>query len=190
MGGHAHAKSPTAILREEHAVIVRVLDGLEGVLARIEAGGDADPTLLEDAVHFIRGFADRCHHEKEEEMLFPALEAAGIPVEGGPVGVMLAEHQEGREYVRGLAEGVADLATSPDRGRRGILDNGWAYIQLLRAHIMKENEILFPLADRAISPDAMHGLTHAFEDAQTRFGEATLAGFLAVADKIEAEGKG
>jgi hemerythrin-like domain-containing protein len=190
MGGHAHAKSPTTILREEHEVIVKVLDGLEAMLERIQKGGPADPGLLEEAVHFIHGFADGCHHEKEEEMLFPALEAAGVPVQGGPVGVMLAEHEEGREYARGIAEGIAALAGGSDAGRRKVLDNGWAYIQLLRAHIMKENEILFPLADRAISPDAMHGLTHAFEDAEARFGEEKRAGFLALADKIEIEGRG
>jgi hemerythrin-like domain-containing protein len=170
---------PLDMLRDEHVVILRVVDALERWLNRLEAGKSAPAETLENAVAFIKGFADGCHHRKEEDLLFPALEEGG-PF--GPVAVMLEEHDEGRSYVRGLTEGLHHLES--DSGRKSVLTNGRQYVALLRAHIDKENEVLFPLSERMLSDDAMHGLAHAFEDM-----EAEQAGdherFLALAAEIE-----
>jgi hemerythrin-like domain-containing protein len=179
MSPHAHAKMPLDMLREEHVVILRVVDALERWLDRLEAEKSAPAEALENAVAFLKGFADGCHHRKEEELLFPALEEGG-PF--GPVSVMLEEHEEGRGYVQGLSDGLHQLES--DSGRNSVLANGRHYVALLRAHIDKENEVLFPLSERMLSADAMHGLAHAFEDV-----EAEQAGdhetFLALVSEIE-----
>ena len=163
MSPHAHAKMPVEMLRDEHVVILRVVDALERWLNRLEAGQAVDAETLNKSVQFFQGFADRCHHHKEEELLFPQLESEG-PF--GPVSVMLEEHEEGRSYVQGLADGVLHVDT--DAGRKSVLTNGRNYVTLLRSHIDKENGVLFPLAERMITPDAMHGLAHAFEDAEAK----------------------
>jgi hemerythrin-like domain-containing protein len=92
----------TQILMDEHRVIERVLGALEAVAARMSSGASVRAEFFLEAADFIAGFADGCHHRKEEGVLFPALEAAGIPRAGGPVGVMLAEHEEARAITRGL----------------------------------------------------------------------------------------
>ncbi|MGQ9493468.1 MAG: hemerythrin domain-containing protein [Anaerolineae bacterium] len=92
----------TEQLMEEHRAIETVLNILENVCQRLETGKAVDAEHLEHILEFIRIFADRCHHGKEEDLLFPAMEKAGIPREGGPIGVMLIEHVQGRNYVRGM----------------------------------------------------------------------------------------
>ena len=86
MSPHAHARMPLDMLRDEHEVILRVLTALEGWLNQLEAGKPVRTETLRQAVQFFRGFADGCHHHKEEELLFPKLEEGG-PF--GPVAVML-----------------------------------------------------------------------------------------------------
>ena len=76
---------------------------LDKVCARLESKEKVDPEHLEPIVEFFRVFADKCHHGKEEDLLFPEMEKAGVPKEMGPIGVMLAEHQQGRgDYDQGL----------------------------------------------------------------------------------------
>jgi hemerythrin-like domain-containing protein len=181
---HAHQGTPTEILKHEHEVILRVLTSFETILKTVEMGARPDPDLAGKVLEFCRGFADKCHHAKEEDLLFPAMEKAGFPREGGPVGVMLEEHEQGRAYIQGIEDAVRLLPEDPETGRKRFLDNGWAYVQLLQAHIHKENEILFPLADRGIDPDTMHGLIHAFEDTEAAMGEGTHERFLNLAGEI------
>jgi hemerythrin-like domain-containing protein len=70
-------------------VILKVLDCFDLALQQARAGGTASREVFEPFLEFFRGFADKCHHCKEEDRLFPCMEARGIPREGGPIGVML-----------------------------------------------------------------------------------------------------
>ena len=90
----------TKILNDEHRVIERVLAVLEKAAGSLEADQGVQADFFLSAAEFIKGFADGCHHRKEEGVLFPAMEAAGVPRQGGPIGVMLAEHEEGRRLTR------------------------------------------------------------------------------------------
>jgi len=94
---------PTAELSREHQAILLMIRILERMSDRLEAGENVDLTHLEKAVDFIKVFADKCHHGKEEDLLFPAMEKAGIPKTGGPLGVMLHEHVEGRGFVKAMS---------------------------------------------------------------------------------------
>src|SRR3990172_1482629 len=92
----------TDVLRLEHEAILRMLHAMDAAADRLVDGRAPDPEILEDIVEFFATFADRCHHAKEEGVLFPRLEARGIPRDGGPVGVMLMEHDIGRRHVAAL----------------------------------------------------------------------------------------
>ena len=94
---HHHSEKATELLSDEHRVIERVLAVVEK-LAAAPVEGRLDS--WKQALDFIRHFADGCHHLKEEKVLFPAMEEHGIPRDGGPIGMMLMEHEEGRGYVR------------------------------------------------------------------------------------------
>ena len=154
---------PTEILKGEHKEIKTMLKVLEGVASRLGAGAKIDPRHLNDIVEFIKVFADACHHGKEQDLLFPALEEAGIPREGGPIGCMLAEHDTGRGYVKGMNE--AALAYGPGDPEAGIrfADNARAYASLLDQHIDKENNILYAMADMHLSETKQEELLERFE---------------------------
>ena len=155
--------SPTRILVDEHTVILRALDLLEAGVSRLEAGTAPPEAWWQNLVAWLRGFADETHHGKEERLLFPAMSrAGGLPCGGDPIAVMLHEHVEGRMLVTAIANGAADAAR---RARAGH-----AFAGLLRAHIDKENLILFPMADAALDPPARAALLEAFAAAGTDSG--------------------
>ncbi len=138
----------TAILEREHNVIERALKLLESAAAMIRAGQRPPDGFEAWVVRFIREFADGRHHAKEEESLFPLLVERGIPRENGPIGWMLREHELGRECVRRMSDALPSAGGNPAAFARAAAD----YIGLLRQHIFKENNILFVMARRCMSP--------------------------------------
>jgi hemerythrin-like domain-containing protein len=143
-------------------LILEALDALEKQVAAIRAGSAADRAYFEKAVTFLREFADKCHHGKEEHLLFKRMTERGFPAQSGPIAVMLSEHEAGRAYIRGMADGAAKLGADPAAAIQ-IAESARGYIDLLRAHIGKENNVLFPMADRALTPDDQAHLAHEFE---------------------------
>jgi hemerythrin-like domain-containing protein len=139
-------KAPTEILRDEHVLILRALDLLEIASGRSESGRPAPEGWWAGLIAWLRAFADRNHHAKEERALFPAMAQAGIPAgDGGPLAVMQDEHEQGR----------ALMQTMMDSGARPRALAARRYIELLRAHIDKEHGILFPLADDILDQAAL-----------------------------------
>lgn len=157
---------PTEILTDEHRVIEVGLECLERLTERALEEGRLDRELAEDALEFIRGFADRCHHGKEEARLFTAMVEKGLPKDRGPIAVMLAEHEKGRAFVRGMAEN-AEAASQGDRGALGAFaENSRGYVELLKGHIAKEDTILFPMADQLLSAPEQGALLEEFKLAE------------------------
>lgn len=101
----------TKILSDEHRVIEVVLDCLDKISEEANSAGKLDEESALQAIDVIRTFADKCHHGKEEDHLFATLIEKGMPKEGGPVGQMLVEHEQGRAFVKGMADSVSDAAT-------------------------------------------------------------------------------
>lgn len=153
----------TQILRNEHEAVLKMLDAAEQVAGKIEAGGKVRPEVLADLLEFFRVFTDQCHHTKEEELLFPALVRKGIPQEGGPVGVMLHEHEEGRALIREMAETGEGYGSGREEAGRRWAKAAHAYAQLLREHIFKENNVLFVMAERVLTPEEQKQLAASFE---------------------------
>jgi len=150
-------------LMHEHRVIEQVLGSLATLTARLEAGEQVDRARLSDFAAFFRNFADRCHHGKEEDLLFEAMTRYGFSREVGPLAVMLAEHVEGRRCVGELArvgEGEGEL-TPAERAR--VVEAAHTYVPLLRAHIQKEDQILYPMATQHLPATVMEGLAKQFD---------------------------
>jgi hemerythrin-like domain-containing protein len=144
----------TQALVDEHRLILRMIALLERNALRTEEGAYSNWQFYLDGVDFIRSYADRFHHAKEEDVLFIALVKNGMPRENSPVAAMLMEHEQGRAFVRGMETAVKE-ALNGIPGREGdIAENALAYAALLRDHIAKEDEILYPLAERVI-PEIM-----------------------------------
>lgn len=181
--GH-HAEKPTQILSDEHRIIERVLGAVEKLAAR--PVGTLEP--WKKAIEFIRGFADQCHHFKEEKVLFPALEEHGIPSEGGPVGMMLMEHEEGRSYVRSMLAALNLIETKNEAAKDSLLQSAQAYCRLLREHIQKEDDVLFRMADDVIPADDQKALLAAFAQHEAEeMGAGVHEKYLALVRELESE---
>ena len=179
--GH-QAEKPTQILSDEHRVIERVLGAVEK-LAKGPVGG-LEP--WKKAIEFIRGFADQCHHFKEEKVLFPAMEAHGIPNEGGPIGMMLMEHEEGRSYVRSMLAALSLVEAGNEAAKDSLLASAQAYCRLLREHIQKEDEVLFRMADEVISAEEQKELSAAFAQHEAEeMGAGIHEKYLTIARELE-----
>ena len=150
-------------LKEEHQAILLMLEVMEAVCKKLDAREDVSIDDLNDMVKFIKEFADKSHHLKEEDLLFPAMEEAGIPREGGPIGVMLSEHTTGREYVKGLSLGIEEYAKGNTSAANQIIENARNYSSLLSNHIYKEDNILYPMAEMRISKEKHNDLLKEFE---------------------------
>ncbi len=157
----------TSILREEHNAILKMLDLAEAVAEQLRGNIPVEPEILDGIQEFLREFADKCHHGKEEDLLFPLLESKGMPRMGGPIGVMLHEHDLGRELVRQMAESAKKYAGGTKEAGPKWAAAAADYAQLLREHILKENNILFMMAERMLSEGEQRQLAVKFEEAET-----------------------
>ena len=178
----------TEILMSEHRVIERVIAALESAANQLDDGQPVRPGFFLDAAAFIQGFADGCHHRKEEGVLFKMLGDHGLPAQGGPVGVMLAEHAQARQITAALRSAAQSLEAGDTSARPEVTPNARAYAALLRQHILKEDTILFPAADRVI-PTALHAaVLDGFEHVEhEETGEGVHEKFLALAESLEVE---
>jgi hemerythrin-like domain-containing protein len=183
--GQHHFEKATDMLSDEHRVIERVLAVLQKLTTRpVENSLD----YWKQALDFIRHFADGCHHLKEEKILFPAMEERGVPRDGGPIGMMLMEHEEGRTYVRAMLAAIALVETKNEAAKEILVDKAKAYLRLLKDHIQKEDEILFKIADDVISPDEQKQLLRSFEEHEAKeIGEGVHEKYLKIAEELEAK---
>lgn len=141
--------SPTQELRHEHDLVLLVLAAMEREVAALEGGGVLDADRIAQMVDFTRNFTDGCHHAKEERVLFPLLERQGGKA-AGLVTILLSEHEGGRLAMRAIDEALP-RAGDDQEARRIVAKNLADYAQVLRFHIDKEHDLLFPLADELLS---------------------------------------
>ena len=178
----------TDILMQEHEVIVRVLATLEAAADRLERGEAVRPGFFLDAADFIKGFADGCHHRKEEGVLFKAMAAHGMPERNGPIGVMLAEHEQGRALTRAMRAAAERLGQGDQTARAELVRAARGYAGLLRQHIAKENGVLFPMANQVIPPGEHARVVDDFEHVEhEETGEGVHEKYLGLAQSLEKE---
>lgn len=157
----------TYSLARDHDVILRVVDRLETRVAEWRRTNNIERDSLEKFIEFAKLFTDRCHHGKEERCLFPCLERRGIPREGGPIGVMLYEHEIGRQLI-GRLEKAAEMYFAEGRGLDEVLNICEDYINLMRQHIAKENDILFPMGEKVADEGDRERTNSCYEDVELR----------------------
>jgi hemerythrin-like domain-containing protein len=148
-----------ADLMNEHEAILSAIQILERMMVAIEKAPSVDTNDIHNFIGFLKEFADKCHHGKEEGLLFPALVGAGVQDKGGPIGVMLADHAQGRKLIRDM-----EASLSPDVDRVKLAQSAGAYATLLRNHIQKENTFLFPMTERVLTETQLEKLYEGFEE--------------------------
>ena len=156
----------TQKLKDEHQLILRMLALLEKMALLTAEGSFHDYRFYLDGVDFIRNYADRFHHAKEEDILFEALIENGMPRANSPGAAMLMEHDQGRAFVRGLEEAAGRALNGEPGQDQAIVANALGYLELLREHISKEDEILYPLAERLLPEGVREGIVAGYQRAE------------------------
>jgi len=178
-------QGPVEILEAEHRVILKVVAGLVMLADRLEGGEDVEPATLDKIVEFLRVFADRCHHGKEESLLFPALERRGVPASGCPLGGLTMEHQKGRQMVGEFANAIREY----ERNEQGARDNVVKALRALGAfypnHIWKEDYLLFPLAGKLLPPEDQNNLRVQFDAVEHELGHETHERLVHFAEELQ-----
>jgi len=177
----------TEMLEQEHRVIERMLLVLRKAADVLQEDNDSSLAPFEQAVDFIRNFADKCHHGKEEDILFKLMEKRGMPVEGGPIGIMLHEHQLARSCTAELAQGIDQAKAGDKSAIKTIIDNARYYADLLANHIYKENNILYPMGNQVFSDADQKYLHTEFDRVEKEIGEGVHEGYHRLVDNLEKE---
>ncbi len=179
---------PTKYLMEEHRAIERLLRVLATVSKNLQNGGNANIDSLEKAIDFIRTFADRCHHAKEEDVLFRFIGLRGLPFHEGPIGVMLMEHDEGREYVKNMADAVEGMKSGRQDSATKYAENAINFANLLSQHIQKEEGVLYAMADHLMGPGDEDSLMEQFRSSEAKkAGEGVHEKYLRILSELEKE---
>jgi hemerythrin-like domain-containing protein len=153
----------TEKLRYDHDVILEVLDGAERAAASTNTTGHVDTDAVGKMIDFFHNFADNYHHRKEEEHLFLKLVEYGMPIGQGPIAVMMHEHESGRRLIKTIEKSLEDVKSGDTSAPGQLAASLASYVELLRDHIQKENEVLFPMAESMLSPADKDALLVEFE---------------------------
>lgn len=164
-------ENPIDILTHEHKYILKVVHALSVIDEDLHRDGQVDVDLIQKVVRFMRNFADKCHHAKEEAVLFPAMEDKGVPKTGCPLATLRAEHDKGRKLVTTLKEAAEAYAAGRLDAAEEISNAIGGIRQLYPNHIWKEDEMVFPMAQRLFTLDELKQLINDFDKAESDFGQ-------------------
>ncbi len=148
------------ILSDEHVYILKVIDLLERECDSLENNKSIDKTFFTNALKFIRNYADKLHHAKEEDILFKEMCKRDVEkkIHCNPIDQMLHEHNIGRNFIKKMEEGI--YKNNPKQ----VSENCREYCQLLKDHIYKEDNILYPMADEVLGTVKMKELYKKFSE--------------------------
>jgi len=176
--------TPIEQLKAEHRIIEKALRALSGLCDRLETGEAIDPTGFDRLFEFLGNFADRRHHQKEEKCLFPALGLHGVARDRGPIGVMLQEHCTGRALITHMKRAAVAFENHAPNAAVQFSDAGRNYVALLREHIIKEDTVLFQIAESLLDARALQSLQDDFDSAESDMAESH-ARYARVAEEME-----
>lgn len=177
----------TQRLKDEHQLILRMLALLEKNADLTAAGRFHDYRFFLDGVDFIRNYADRFHHAKEEDILFEALIDNGMPRQNSPVAAMLMEHDLGRAFVKAMEEAATRAVNGEPGQDEAIAANARGYLELLREHIAKEDDILYPLAERVIPEEKRDAIVAGYHKAEAQAAQGLEERYRAIVEGYEAK---
>jgi hemerythrin-like domain-containing protein len=164
MGQEVFSVHPIQLLRDEHRIIEQVLSALEAKIESLD-GLPFPRDFFDRALEFLNTFSDGSHRYREERALFPLLECRGLALRGTPLGTSLGDHDYGRLFLAGVAENLDAAENGSTGALAAVRDYAGAYICLLRRHIAKEEDVIFPMAERSLTAADAAKLLRQFERA-------------------------
>lgn len=143
------------IMVKEHENIRRILKVTRNVCYRLMTKGDYDLNDFPRIIDFIRTYADKHHHGKEEDILFKTMKSElEALAKSGAITGMYIEHDQGRLFILNLEKALKEFENGNDQARMDIIANAIAYTDLLDRHIQKENTALYKFAERMLSRES------------------------------------
>lgn len=155
-------KNIARILSEEHQTILKAISVILRECVEIENGKELNVAFFQKAIDFIKNYADRFHHAKEEDILFKAMLENVDCMHCNPIPVMLHEHDEGRNYVKGMETGISE------NNSRKIIENARGYCMLLQQHIYKEDNVLYPMAEEALTDEQKELVNQKYQEVEIK----------------------
>jgi hemerythrin-like domain-containing protein len=172
----------TENLKYDHVYILCLIDVMEKMVLTIST----ELSHIELVIHLLKNYVHGFHHAKEENLLFPILEKKGFSGEEGPVSVMIHDHEEGKNYVKAMKEEFTSFRQGDSTSITQLYENMQGYIDLMRVHIARENDVLFHLADRELTEDDQQELLNKFHDVEkTVFGKVQIQKFITEIEGLE-----
>ena len=135
----------TASLRRDHDLIEKVIKAMESTIQLLNDGKQIPESILLPVIDFSKNFTDVCHHSKEENSLFPALEQAGMPRNMGPIAMMLMDHERSREIGKDMENSAKNYISSGNSIK--LISDMQQYVEHITEHLWKENNRLFMMAE-------------------------------------------
>ncbi|MFZ5801422.1 MAG: hemerythrin domain-containing protein, partial [Candidatus Omnitrophota bacterium] len=148
---------PIKRLVDEHTLIKKWLGLIPTVVEKIDIESAAGRQLILDGLDFIRSYADKFHHAKEEDILFEYTDK-NLDI----IKTILADHETARGHVKAVFAAIAD------KDKQAVAEHLSAYKDLLTEHIKKEDEILYPWIERGLSTAQVGELFARFDEAEEK----------------------
>jgi DUF438 domain-containing protein len=168
------------LLVADHDQTEKVIDALE----TLWSDRAPEPATVARALRYFNEFADACHNQKEELHLFPRLQAAGMPAEGGPLAVMLAEHERSQELLTSFTTLGQRVVAGDATASAEMVTVFQEYGALLKSHYWKENDILYPMGRRFLPAQEGAAVVADIETLEASLGPDTRQRFAALAQEI------
>ncbi len=151
---------PINKLVQEHKIIKRWAALIPEVIANLNLDSEAGREIIVKGIDFIKNYADKYHHAKEEDILFKYFDE-NLDI----IKAMHTDHDTARAYVKNVLIGIEE------RDENKVSENLSAYRELLIEHIKKEDEILYPWMDRTFSVTVVGELFAKFAEVDKQFSD-------------------
>jgi len=163
---------PIARLTSEHPILLAALYALEVYAGGVARGQWTREDDLGEFVTFFRGFVGG-FRSAEEELLLDAMVARGFAKGSGPIGGLLSDNEQGRRLLSRLGFFAHNVRAWTDGQRKAVANVACDYARLLRAHLRKEEGVLFPLARLRLMQHVLSDLSSALSNLEDQHGGST-----------------
>lgn len=175
-------KTASQMLLHEHNAILVALGVIEKMCKHVKNHRGVDPKDITDIIDFLDVYVNKCHHFKEENFFFPALEEVGVRNHDGLIGNMIAEHRQERDLIDRIRNSIVNNEVNKEE----FVDAATAYIDLIRTHIVKENTVLFQISDIKFTEATHRRLVGEFESIEKNMlGEGITDNAIAMLKEIK-----
>lgn len=181
MSTNATPVSWDSLLVHDHEIIERVIAAFR---EELNGSTETSPELAQEFVEFFVHYADGIHNKKEETLLFPLLEKRGVPRHGGPLAVMLQEHDRGRQLLSNMSATVRAFAAGDKSALAQLQKSFGEWAELVHQHYWKENDILYPIGRRAFSDADASSVLSGIEQLEAELGPDTRTHWYSVAQRL------